>query len=214
MGQKINPNSQRLKINVDWKSKWFSDRQYRQYLVSDIKLRKLLMSHLKAAMVSSIIIERDANLISVDIKAARPGVIIGRGGAGSEKLKKLIELETGSKAKVNIVEIKRPDVDAESIASNVANQLEKRMPFRRAIKQSIEKARDAGADGVKVQVSGRLNGADIARSEKAAYGTIPLSHFSSSIDYALNIARTTYGVIGIKVWVFIKNKDVDKSNRK
>ena len=209
MGQKVNPNSQRMKINVKWKSRWFSDKNYAKELISDIKIRRVLMDNLKGAMVSEIVIDRDANTIKVDIKSARPGVIIGRGGEGSKKIKSLIEKESGSKAKVNIVEERKPDLNAENIAQNVANQLEKRFPFRRAIKQAVERAEEAGAKGVKVQVSGRLNGADIARSEKAQFGTIPLSHFDSIIDYAQGEALTTYGIIGIKVWVYTGKETED-----
>ncbi len=202
MGQKVNPNSQRLKINTKWKSRWFSDKNYAKELIADVKLRRMLKVELKGAMVSDVYIDRDANQVTVDIKAARPGVIIGRGGEGSKKIKTLIEKETGAKAKVNIIEERKPDLNAENIAQNVASQLEKRFPFRRAIKQAVERAEEAGVKGVKVLVSGRLNGADIARSEKAEYGTIPLSHFNSVIDFAQQEALTTYGIIGIKVWVY------------
>lgn len=206
MGQKVNPKSMRLKINESWKSTWFEGKNYASQLISDIKLRDKIMKDLKSAAISDVIIGRDANLISVTIYSARPGVIIGRGGAGSEKIKEMVEKATGSKARVNIIELKRPETNAAYVAQNVAFQLEKRMPFRRAMKQAAEKAVEAGVKGIKVQVAGRLNGADIARVEKVISGTVPLSSFKSGIDFAYVTALTTYGIIGVKVWIFNGDK--------
>lgn len=206
MGQKVNPKSMRLKINESWKSTWFETKNYAEHLISDIKLRDKIQKQLKTASVTDVIIGRDANMISVTIYSARPGVIIGRGGTGSEKIKELVEKSTGSKARINIIEVKKPETNASYVAQNVAFQLEKRMPFRRAMKQAAEKAKESGVKGIKVQVAGRLNGADIARTEKVISGTVPLSTFRSGIDYAYVTALTTFGIIGVKVWIYNGDK--------
>lgn len=202
MGQKVNPKSIRLKINETWDSNWFGRLNYAENLISDVKIRRILNLKLKDASVSKIVIGRDNNKITIDIFSGRPGVVIGRGGAGAEDLKKLLAETVSEKVQINIIEVKKPDANAAIIASNMAAQLEKRMPFRRVMKQAIEKAKTAGARGIKVQLSGRLNGADIARSEKLAFGTVPLSTFKSSVDYKYLTALTTFGIIGIKVWVY------------
>ena len=204
MGQKVNPTSWRLKINENWKSRWFGrGKNYAEYLHQDLQIRKYILKEYQAAAISKVEIDRDANKITVTVKTARPGVIIGRGGVGAEKIKSGIEkIIKGNKIKINIEEIKNPDVDANIVAQNIVAQIEKRIPFRRAMKQAIEKAQSAGTRGIKVQISGRLNGADIARSEKATYGLVPLSTLKSSIDYASVPAFTTYGVVGIKVWIY------------
>ena len=202
MGQKVNPKSMRLKINETWESLWFNSQNYADNLVCDLKVRNLLMKRLKDASVSKITITRDANKTTVNIFSGRPGVIIGRGGTGTDELKKLLRKQLGNRIQINIIEVKKPDTDATIVAQNIANQIEKRVPFRRAMKQAIDKAREAGVLGIKVIVSGRLNGADIARSEKAIYGTVPLSTFKSDIDYYYLQSHTTYGVIGVKVWVY------------
>ncbi|MFA5157793.1 MAG: 30S ribosomal protein S3 [Patescibacteria group bacterium] len=203
MGQKVNPTSWRLKVNETWKSRWFASNNYAELLHQDLKIRKYLRAEYSQAAISDIEIDRDANKITVTIKTARPGVIIGRGGAGASKIKEGVEkLVSGSKVKVNIEEVKNPDANARVVAENISSQIERRMPFRRALKQSIEKAQQAGVKGIKVQISGRLNGAEIARSEKAIYGLVPLSSIKSQIDYAYVAARTTYGIVGIKVWIY------------
>lgn len=203
MGQKVNPTSWRLKVNETWKSRWFAGHGYADLLHQDLKIRGFIKKEYSQAAVSEVEIDRDANKISVTIKTARPGVIIGRGGAGASKIKESIEkLVKNSKVKVNIEEVKNPDANASVVAQNIASQLEKRMPFRRAMKQAIEKATQAGAKGIKVQISGRLNGAEIARSEKAISGLVPLSSIKSHIDYTYIPAKTTYGIIGIKVWIY------------
>lgn len=207
MGQKVNPKSIRLKINETWESMWFSTQNYRENLISDLQVRALLNKKLKDASVSHIYIARDANKVTIDIHSGRPGVIIGRGGSGADDLKKLLRAKLGNRVQINIIEVKKPDADASIIAQNVATQIEKRMPFRRAIKQAIEKAKEAGVKGVKIVVSGRLNGADIARSEKAIYGTVPLSTFKSNISYKHVQSLTTYGIIGVKVWVYHGEKE-------
>jgi small subunit ribosomal protein S3 len=203
MGQKVNPTSWRLKVNETWKSRWFASNNYAELLHQDLKIRKYLRAEYSQAAISDIEIDRDANKITVTIKTARPGVIIGRGGAGASKIKEGVEkLVSGSKVKVNIEEIKNPDANARVVAENISSQIERRMPFRRAMKQSIEKAQQAGVKGIKVQISGRLNGAEIARSEKAIFGLVPLSSIKSQIDYAYVAAKTTYGIVGIKVWIY------------
>ena len=211
MGQKVNPTSWRLKVNETWKSRWFASSNYAELLHQDLRIRKFLREEYSQASIADIEIDRDANKITVTIKTARPGVIIGRGGAGASKIKESIEkLVKGSKVKVNIEEVKNPDANARVVAENISSQLERRMPFRRAMKQSIEKASQAGVKGIKVQISGRLNGAEIARSEKAISGLVPLSSIKSRIDYAYVAAKTTYGIIGIKVWIY-KGDLVDKA---
>lgn len=202
MGQKVNPKSIRLKINELWQSKWFSRHNYRDNLIADLKIRRALQKKLKEAAVSRIEIRRDANKLTIDIFSGRPGVVIGRGGAGTDELKKFLAGIIKDKIQINIIEVKKPDADATIIAQNVAAQIEKRIPFKRAMRQTIEKAKSAGVKGVKIQVSGRLNGAEIARTEKAIYGTVPLSTFKSDIDYRYLTALTTYGIIGVKVWVY------------
>ncbi|MCX6810818.1 MAG: 30S ribosomal protein S3 [Candidatus Berkelbacteria bacterium] len=203
MGQKVNPTSWRIKINETWKSRWFGGAKYAEMLHEDLAIRKYIMTEYKSAAISRVEIDRDANKITVAIKTARPGVIIGKGGAGASKIKEGIEkLLRGSKVKINIEEIRNPDADANVVAQNIANQLEKRMPYRRAMKQAIEKAGQSNVKGIKVQISGRLNGAEIARSEKAISGLVPLSTLKSQIDYAYVPAQTTFGVIGIKVWIY------------
>jgi len=202
MGAKANPNGLRLKINKGWKSLWFDDKKYADQLIEDVSLRKRLTEELKSATISDVKIDRDANQITVAIYTSRPGVIIGRGGAGSEKIKKLVEKMTKSKARINIIEVKRPDGDAMYIAQNIASQIERRIAFRRAIKQAIEKGKESGVKGIKISVSGRLNGVDIARNEKASFGTVPLSTLKSDIDFVHVPAMTSYGIIGVKVWVY------------
>jgi len=202
MGSKASPQSLRIKINQSWKSLWFGRGNFGKDLIEDIELRRQLISDFKAASISQVIINRNANMIEVAIHTARPGVLIGRGGSGSDKIKKIIEKKTGMRAKVNIIEVKSPDIDAMYVGQSIAAQIEKRIPFRRAAKQSVERAMENGAKGIKIQISGRLNGAEIARSEKFSQGTVPLSTFDSVIDYAYVTALTTYGIIGIKVWIF------------
>ena len=207
MGQKVSPKAFRMKFNQYWDSLWFSDKKYGKQLIEDVKIRKMLSEKLKVASVTKVLIERNANQITVSIYSSKPGILIGRSGAGSDKIKEMIEKITHSKVRLNIVEIKKSDVNAMNIAQNISAQLEKRIPFRRAIKQAIDQARESGIRGIKIQISGRLNGADIARSEKAAFGMVPLSTLKSDIDYACATALTTYGIIGIKVWIYLGTKD-------
>ena len=203
MGHKVNPTSMRLKINENWKSRWFARGDFAKKLHQDLKVRDFVMKEFTGAAISKVEIDRDSNKISVTIKTARPGVIIGKGGIGASKAKEGIEkLITGSRVKINIEEIKNPDADAMVVAQNIVSQIERRIPYRRAMKQAIEKGEQAGVKGIKIQIGGRLNGADIARSEKAISGLVPLSTFKSNIDYASIPANTTFGVIGVKVWIY------------
>ena len=203
MGQKASPKSLRIKINETWSSSWFNDKNFGSQLVEDIKIRQEILKKLKGGLISKVLIDRDANQTTVSIYTARPGVLIGRSGSGSEKIKEMIEKMISKKIRLNIIEVKKSEINASIIAQNIAAQLEKRFPFRRALKQAIENSKEEGVKGIKIQVSGRLNGADIARSEKASYGSVPLSTLKSEIDYFHTTALTTYGIIGIKVWVYL-----------
>lgn len=212
MGQKVNPKSIRLKINQLWSSKWYAKQSYRENLISDLKIRRALEKKLKDAAISKIIISRDTNKVSIDIHSGRPGIVIGRGGAGTDQLKKMLSVFIKDKIQINIMEVKKPDTDSAVIAQSVASQLEKRIPFKRTMKQAIDKAKTAGVKGIKIQVAGRLNGAEIARTEKLSFGTVPLSSFKSDIDYKYLTALTTYGIIGVKVWVYKGERELTEED--
>ena len=213
MGQKVHPKALRLGIINTWSSKWFApgkNRSYQTQLRTDLELREWLKKELKEAAVDSIEIERTPSAVSVVVHTAKPGVIIGRAGAGAEELKKKIvaRLSPGAKKsaktnlKLNIVEVSRPNLSAEVVMQGMITDLEKRMPFRRVLKMAVERVTKAGAKGVKVMVSGRLNGAEIARREMLSSGSVPLQNLRADIDYANNFARTIYGTIGVKVWIY------------
>ncbi len=205
MGHKINPTSFRLKITETWKSKWFSKSHYQALLQEDIRIRTYLEEHLKKAGLARIDIERlNDGTITVIIKTTKPGLIIGKGGAGIEELKKKIRQKLGIKSelKVNIEEIRDVNLQAQVIASQIAEQIEKRVAFRRLMKQTLEQVMNAGARGVKVAIGGRLNGAEIARSEHLSAGKIPLHTLRANVDFARATAFTTYGTIGIKIWIY------------
>ena len=203
MGQKVNPHGLRVGVIKDWDSRWFvKDNEFGDTLVSDYNLRKYLKKTLYAAGVSKIEIERDASRVRVHIHCAKPGIVIGKGGAEIEKLRLTCEKMLGKPTLVNIVEVRSPDVNAQLVAENIAQQLEKRISFRRAMKQAIGRAMKLGAKGIKVNVSGRLGGAEIARSEHYHEGTIPLQTLRADIDYGFAEADTTYGKIGVKVWIY------------
>ena len=206
MGHKINPFLHRLGVIRDWKSKWFnSGKKYRENLRNDIELRTFLEKKLEKAAVEDIVIERSANSIIVTIYSARPGVIIGRGGTGAEELRADIAKKVKEKieVKVNIVEIRNPELSARLVAQGIAEQIEKRSPFRRTLKQAIERTmQNKQAKGVKVAISGRLDGAEMSRTEWLANGKIPLQTMRADIDYSKYNAYTTYGVVGIKVWIY------------
>lgn len=202
MGQKINPNGFRLGVNRDWEAKWYADKNYADTLNEDLRIRKFISEKLADASVSTVEIERAANRINISIHTAKPGMVIGKGGANVDALRAQLNKLTGKQVHINIVEIKSPDLDAHLVGENIARQLEQRVAFRRAQKQAIQRTMRAGAKGIKTQVSGRLNGADIARSEGYSEGTVPLHTLRADIDYAWEEADTTYGKLGVKVWIY------------
>lgn len=202
MGQKTNPIGLRLGIIKGWDSYWYGGKNFSKKLVEDDKIRKYLNARLAKAGVSKIMIERTLKLVTVTINTARPGIIIGKGGQEVDKLKEELKKLTGKEVQINISEIKRPELDAKIVATNIAKQIEGRISFRRAIKTSIASSMRLGAEGIKVLISGRLGGAEMARTEQYKEGRIPLHTLRADIDYALVEAHTTYGRIGIKVWIF------------
>ncbi|MDG5788110.1 30S ribosomal protein S3 [Evansella sp. AB-P1] len=202
MGQKVNPIGLRVGIIKDWESKWYADKDYADLLHEDIKVREYLEKRLKDAALSTIEIERAANRVNVTIYTAKPGMVIGKGGSEVEALRKALNQLTGKRVHININEVKTPDMDARLVADNIARQLENRISFRRAMKQAIQRTMRSGAQGIKTQVSGRLGGADIARSESYSEGTVPLHTLRADIDYGTAEADTTYGKLGVKVWVY------------
>lgn len=202
MGQKVSPVGLRIGVIRDWESKWYADKDFATLLHEDLKIRKFVKGRLKDAAVSTIEIERAANRVNVTIHTAKPGMVIGKGGAEVETLRKSLTDLTGKRVHININEVKRPDLDATLVAENIARQLENRISFRRAQKQAITRTLRAGAKGVKTLVSGRLGGADIARSEGYSEGTVPLHTLRADIDYGTAEAHTTYGRIGVKVWIY------------
>jgi small subunit ribosomal protein S3 len=202
VGQKVNPIGLRIGVIRDWESRWYADKDYADLLHEDIKIREYVEKRLKDAAVSAVEIERAANRVNITIKTAKPGMVIGKGGSEVEALRKALNALTGKRVHVNIFEVKTPDVDARLVAENIARQLENRVAFRRAMKQTIQRAMRAGAKGIKTEVSGRLNGADIARSESYSEGTVPLHTLRADIDYGTAEADTTYGKLGVKVWIY------------
>lgn len=204
MGQKVHPKSVRLGYIKDWESKWFNLKEMPNLIEEDFRIRAYLKDKLKLASVSKIGIERPGALLRVNVYTARPGIVIGKGGQGIENLKKELESMTGRKTYVNVMEIKRPEVDAQLAAEGIAFQIERQIGFRRAMKKTIEKAMAAGAQGIKVMLSGRLGGAEIARTEWLKEGRVPLQTFRADIDYGFTEANTTMGKIGVKVWIFKK----------
>ena len=203
MGQKINPYGFRLGVTTDWKSRWFSDRDYKEYLTEDWKIRRALMQRLESAAVSRIEIERTRDKVRIDIHTARPGIVIGRRGAQADELRALLTKITGNhKVQLNIVEIKTPELDAALIAQGVADQLVNRIAFRRAMKRAVQNAQRAGALGVRVQCSGRLGGAEMSRTEWYREGRVPLHTLRADIDYGMREARTSSGRVGVKVWIY------------
>lgn len=201
MGQKVNPISNRLGVIRGWDSNWFGGKKYGDTLLEDAKLRKYLNVRLAKCSVSRIIIERTLKLITITVCTSRPGLIIGKGGQEVDKLKEELKKITDKDVQINIFEVKRPELDAEIVAASVARQIEGKVAYRRAVKMAIANTMRAGAEGIKIQVSGRLNGAEIARSEMFKEGRTPLHTFRADIDYALAEAHTKVGVIGVKVWI-------------
>lgn len=202
MGQKVHPIGMRVGIIRDWDAKWYAEKEYAEFLHEDLRIRKFIATKLADAAVSTIEIERAANRVNISIHTAKPGMVIGKGGSEVENLRKELNKLTGKRVHINIVEIKKPDLDAKLVGEGIARQLENRVAFRRAQKQAIQRAMRAGAKGIKTQVSGRLNGADIARLEGYSEGTVPLHTLRADIDYAWEEADTTYGKLGVKVWIY------------
>ncbi len=202
MGQKVNPKGLRIGIIRTWEGRWYADRNYEELLHEDLKIRKFILKKLHQAGVPKVEIERAANRVKVSIHAAKPGIVIGRGGAEVENLRKTLEEMTGKQVAVNIVEIKKPELDAKLVADGVAQQLEKRVSFRRAMKQTVGRTMRVGAQGIKISCGGRLGGAEIARTEWYNEGKVPLHTLRADIDYGFAEANTTYGKIGIKVWIY------------
>jgi small subunit ribosomal protein S3 len=202
MGQKVHPYGFRLGYTKPWKSRWFVERDYDKLLLEDVKLKAELKDKLKSAGVSAVEIERPGNKLRIIIKTARPGIIIGRKGAEIDKLKADIQKRTNREVYINIQEIHRPELDSQLVAESIAMQLEKRIAFRRAMRKSVDSALRFGAKGIKVRVSGRLNGAEIARSEWYLQGRLPLHTLRADIDYGFAQSYTTYGVIGVKCWIY------------
>ncbi|ACX52613.1 ribosomal protein S3 [Ammonifex degensii KC4] len=203
MGQKVDPRGLRLGIIRDWNAKWYAEnKDFANFLLEDVKIRRHIKQKFYHAGVSNIVIERMANRIRVTIHTARPGMVIGRGGAEVENLRRELEEMTGKQVSINIVEIKVPELDAQLVAENIASQIERRVAYRRAMKQAIARAMRMGAKGIKVEVSGRLAGAEIARTEWLREGRVPLHTLRADIDYGFAEAITTYGKIGVKVWIY------------
>ena len=202
MGQKVNPIGYRIGVNKDWESRWYAEKDYSDKLINDIKIREYIEKNLKNASVSKVIIERRKNKVELTIYTARPGVIIGRGGEDIEKLRKKISKLVNEDIYITIVEEKNPDLNAQLVADNIAMQIEARAPFRSVQKRAIRNTMKAGAKGIKTAVSGRLGGAEMARTEGYTEGTVPLHTIRADVDYATSEANTIYGKIGVKVWIY------------
>jgi small subunit ribosomal protein S3 len=214
VGQKVHPKGLRVGIIRDWESNWYADKNYAEFLHEDIKVRGFIKKKLFQAGISGVDIERSANRVKVTVKTAKPGIVIGRGGVEVENLRKNLEKMTNKKVNVNIFEIKKPEMDAQLVAEGVAAQLVKRIAFRRAMKQAVNRTMRLGAQGVKISCGGRLGGAEIARTEWYSEGKVPLHTLRADIDYGFAEASTTYGKIGVKVWIYKGEILPDAKNRK
>ena len=212
MGQKVNPSGLRLGINRTWDSKWYSDNKYSLFLENDLKIRKHIGENLKKAGLSKIIIERSSKKINIAIHSSRPGIIIGKKGSDIEKLKKQLSKLTGSEVNLNIVETKKPELDAKVVADNIAMQIENRAATKRVMKRAVQSALKLGALGIRVCVAGRIGGAEIARVEWFKEGRVPLHTLRANIDYATSVAKTTYGTCGVKVWLY-KGEKISKDDK-
>ena len=203
MGQKVNPYGFRLGVTTDWKSRWFADREYADFVIEDWEIRNFIMTELPHAAISRVEVERTRDRLRIDVHTARPGIVIGRKGAEADRLRAgLTEITGNQKVQLNIQEIKQPELDAALIAQGVADQLAGRVAFRRAMKRAVQNAQKAGALGIRVQCSGRLGGAEMSRSEWYREGRVPLHTLRANVDYGTAEGNTTYGIIGIKVWIF------------
>lgn len=206
MGQKVNPIGMRVGIIRDWDSQWFSakKRNYAETLIADIELRRYVKEHLRHAGIALVTIKRKGETVELDILASRPGIVIGKKGSEVDKLKEDLQARTGQQVRINIIEEKRPETNAQLIAENVASQLEKRVSFRRAMKKAVQSALQSGARGIKIMCAGRLAGAEIARTEWYREGRVPLHTLRADVSFGLGVAKTTYGTIGVKCWVFTR----------
>ncbi|HEY8686608.1 MAG TPA: 30S ribosomal protein S3 [Chloroflexota bacterium] len=202
MGQKVNPNGFRLGVIRPWHARWYADKGYKQLVHEDLQIRQAIAGRHINAGIAEVDIDRSANNVTVTIHTARPGIIIGKSGQNVEQLRQLLEQRTGKKVKVNIIEVRQPDTNAVLVARNIADQLERRVSFRRAMKQAVQRAMDRGALGVKVTVAGRLGGAEMSRTETDRRGRVPLQTLRADVEFGTAEAMTTYGVIGVKVWVY------------
>src|SRR5690554_4473073 len=202
MGQKVHPHGFRLGISSDWKSRWYADKLYKDYVAEDVKIRKMMATGLERAGISKVDIERTRDRVRVDIHTARPGIVIGRHDAEADRIRGELEKLTGKQVQLNILEVKNPEIDAQLVAQGIAEQLASRVSFRRAMRKGIQSAQRAGAKGIRVQCSGRLGGAEMSRSEFYREGRVPLHTLRANIDYGLYEARTTFGRIGVKVWIY------------
>ncbi len=202
MGQKVHPIGFRLGVIRGWQSKWFSERDYTDYIAEDLRVRQAIMQNAPDAAISSVEIDRAANQLSITIHTARPGIVIGRGGQRVDELRHAMETLTGRRVRLNIQEIRLPELDARLVARSIADQLQRRVAYRRAIRQSVSRTMERGALGIKILVAGRLGGAEIARREKAREGRVPLHTLRADIDYGMAEAHTTFGRIGVKVWIY------------
>jgi small subunit ribosomal protein S3 len=209
MGQKIHPIGMRLPLTRDWRSRWYADdKTYKTLLLQDLKLRDLIMTRLRNAGVSRVDIERSLNALAIRISVSKPGLVIGRGGSGLDELRNILEKQAGQKIKLDIEEVRRPDLNAYLVARGLADQIERRMPVKRIMNQAADRVTRAGAKGVKIMVSGRIGGAEISRREKVQTGSIPMSTLRANVDYAAVPAKTaTAGVTGVKVWIYADRED-------
>ena len=202
MGRKVHPYGFRMGITKDWQAKWFSERGYADLVHEDLRMRKVVLDRLPDAGISEIIIDRNANQLTLTVKTAKPGIVIGRGGANVEQLRNALEMATERRVRLNIEEIRVPETDAYLVARSVADQLERRVAFRRAMKQSVQRTMQRGAEGCKIKIGGRLGGAEMSRSEYELQGRVPLHTLRADIDYGQAEARTTFGIVGVKCWIY------------
>ena len=202
MGRKVHPYGFRMGITKDWQAKWFSEREYAELVHEDLRMRKIVLNRLSDAGISDIIVERNANQLTLTVKTAKPGIVIGRGGANVEQLRAALERATARRVRLNIEEIRVPEMDAYLVARSVADQLERRVAFRRAMKQAVQRTMQRGALGCKIKIGGRLGGAEMSRSEHEMQGRVPLHTLRADIDFGLAEARTTFGIVGVKCWIY------------
>ena len=213
MGQKVNPHGFRLGITTDYKSRWYADKLYKDYVKEDVAIRKLMSKGMERAGISKVEIERTRDRVRVDIHTARPGIVIGRRGAEADRIRGELEKLTGKQVQLNILEVKNPEIDAQLVAQGVAEQLSSRVAFRRAMRKAIQSAMKSGAKGIKVQCGGRLGGAEMSRSEFYREGQVPLHTLRADIDFGFHEAHTTFGQIGVKTWIFRGETDAARPAR-